>query len=219
LEVIRTAWNQGAVAVNYVEAVAFEKRDGSIIGARAVDRAGGRDFSIRARQVLNATGPWVDAVCQLAGDTDVPRLRPTKGVHLVAPDRGLDSALLLLHPRDGRVFFVIPWLGKTLIGTTDTEEDAPPDEARVTPEDVSYLLECFNHPFRTPLTGRDILSHFVGLRPLLRARPKEPSARSREFRLFASPSGLLSVAGGKYTTYRHMAEVVTDEVMRRQGRR
>lgn len=219
LEVIRTAWESGAVVVNYVEAVAFEKRAGVIGGVRAVDRAGSRELVIQARQILNATGPWVDAVCRLAGDTDGPHLQPTKGVHLVAPDLGLSSALLLLHPRDGRVFFVIPWLGKTLLGTTDTEEPSSPEEVRVTPEDVQYLLDGYNHHFGTPLSPREVLGHFVGVRPLLRARPQEPSAVSREFRVFASPSGLLSVVGGKYTTYRHMAEVITDTVMQRLGRR
>jgi glycerol-3-phosphate dehydrogenase len=219
LEVLQTAWHHGAIVANYVEAVAFEKTEGSIHGVRAVDRVAGGDFSIRARQVLNATGPWLDAICRLAGDDDGPRLRPTKGVHLVARDQGFESALLLLHPRDGRVFFVIPWLGKTLIGTTDTEEDLPPEEAAVTSQDVAYLLEGYNHHFRTPLANSDILGQFAGLRPLLRARPAEPSSRSREFRLFVSPSGLVSVGGGKFTTYRHMAEVITDMLVRRLGLR
>src|SRR5207245_1582004 len=106
-----------------------------------------------------------------------------------------------------------PWLGKTLVGTTDTEADAPPDDLTTTPDDVAYLLEGHNHYFAPPLSATDVLGHFAGLRPLLRARPADPSARSREFRLFTSPSGLLSVAGGKYTTYRHMAEVITDTVV------
>jgi glycerol-3-phosphate dehydrogenase len=219
LEVVRTACERGAVAANYVEAVAFEMREGVISGVRATDRLTGSEGTIRARQVLNATGPWVDSLCRLAGDTDTPYLKPTKGVHLVLADLGLDSALLLLHPRDGRVFFVIPWLGKTLVGTTDTEEDSPPDAVAVSDEDVAYLLEGFNHHFRTPLSPGNVLGRFVGVRPLLRSRPSDPSARSREFGVFASASGLLSVAGGKYTTYRHMAEVITDEVMKRLGRK
>jgi glycerol-3-phosphate dehydrogenase len=219
LEVLQTAWHHGAILANYVEAVAFERREGRITGVRTADRITGRDFSIRARQVLNATGPWVDAVCRLAGDDSGPHLRPTKGVHLVAPDLGLDSALLLLHPRDARVFFVIPWLGKTLIGTTDTEDDNPPEHLVVTTEDVSYLLEGFAHQFHTSLSEHDILGSFAGLRPLLHSRPAEPSSLSREYRLFDSPGGLLSVAGGKYTTYRHMAEVITDVVLKRLGLR
>ncbi len=125
--------------------------------------------------------------------------------------------MLLLHPRDGRVFFVIPWLGKTLVGTTDTEENHPPEAVQATPEDLGYLLEGFNHHFRTPLQLRDVLGCFAGLRPLLRDGGGSPSARSREWKLFTSPSGLLTVAGGKYTTYRHMAEVITDTVVKRLG--
>ena len=97
---------------------------------RALDRLGGRELRIRARQTLNAAGPWGDAVRRLAGDAAGPTLRPTKGVHVLAPGRGLTAAFLLLHPADGRVFFVIPWLGKTLIGTTDTVCDDPPDAYR-----------------------------------------------------------------------------------------
>ncbi|HZT78639.1 MAG TPA: glycerol-3-phosphate dehydrogenase [Gemmataceae bacterium] len=218
IEVVRTAALQGACVANYVEAVGFEKSAGTISGVRAVDHAGGGEFVLRARQVLNATGPWVDAVCRLAGDPGGPHLKPTKGVHLVVQDLGLSSAFLLLHPADGRVFFVIPWLGKTLIGTTDTEAAEPPDALAVTDADVAYLLQGYNHHFQPPLERRDILGTFVGLRPLIHSAAGTPSAQTREFRVFGSASGLLSVAGGKYTTYRHMAEVITDEVARRLGR-
>jgi glycerol-3-phosphate dehydrogenase len=219
LEVIRTAAQQGARVANYVEAAAFEKQGGEIAGIRAVDRIGGGDFAIRARQVLNATGPWVDTVCRLASDTTGPRLKPTKGVHLVAPGRGWTAAFLLLHPADGRVFFVIPWMGKTLVGTTDTLCDDTPDTLLVTSEEVEYLLAGFNHYFAPPFEKRDILGTFAGLRPLIRARSNDPSSLSREFQLFRSASGLLSVAGGKYTTYRRMAQVVTDTITQQLGRR
>jgi glycerol-3-phosphate dehydrogenase len=219
LEVVRTAALQGAAVANYVEAIGFEQSAGALKGVRAVDRIGGAEFSIRARQIINATGPWVDHVCRLAGDHTGPHLRPTKGVHLVVPGRNLTSAFLLLHPDDGRVFFVIPWLGKTLIGTTDTPWEQTPEAMMVTDTDVDYLLAGYNQYFDSPLKRGDVLNSFVGLRPLIRARPAEPSSLSREFQLFWSASGLLSVAGGKYTTYRRMAEVITDAVMRRLGRR
>jgi glycerol-3-phosphate dehydrogenase len=219
VEVVRTAALQGAQVANHVEAVGFELDGGTIRAVQAVDRVGGGRFAIRARQVLNATGPWVDAVCRLAGDVGPPHLRPTKGVHLVVPDRGLTAAFTLLHPADGRVLFVIPWLGKTLLGTTDTEYAAAPDDLSVTHQEMDYLLKAHNYYFSPPLTPDDVLSSFVGLRPLLAGRPGEPSARSREYRLFWSASGLLSVAGGKYTTYRRMAEVITDAIAGRLGRR
>jgi glycerol-3-phosphate dehydrogenase len=219
LEVLRTAAREGAHVANYVEAIAFEMSAGTIRGVRAVDRVGGREMLVRARVVLNATGPWVDALSRMAGDTSGPRLQPTKGVHIVVPDQGMSAAFLLLHPADGRVMFVIPWMGKTLIGTTDTFTPAGPDEMSVLPEEVTHLLDAYNRFFTRHLSTDDVLGSFAGLRPLIRARPGQPSSLSREFRLFSSPAGLLSVAGGKYTTYRSMAQHITDEVLRRLGRR
>jgi glycerol-3-phosphate dehydrogenase len=212
IEVLKTAAIAGACLANYVEVIAFES---GVV--RVVDRVGGAEFTIRARQVLNATGPWVDDVCRLAGDASGPHLKPTKGVHLIAPSRGLSSAFLLLHPTDGRVFFVIPWLGKTLIGTTDTLDAAAPDAVTVTPEDVAYLLQAHNYYFSPPLREQEMLGSFAGLRPLLQSKAGDPASMTRDFRVFASPSGMLSVAGGKYTTYRYMAEVITDEICRRLG--
>ena len=170
--------------------------------------------------MLNATGPWVDRVCRLAGDGDRPAPAADQGR---PPDHAgprAAAAFLLLHPDDGRVLFVIPWMGKTLIGTTDTDCDTAPDALTVTEAEVDYLLAGHNH-YLDAATGSpaDVLGSFAGLRPLLRSRPGEPSSLSREFRLFWSPSGLLTAAGGKYTTYRHMAEVITDAVAARLGRR
>ncbi len=217
LEVLRTAATNGAAVANYVEAVAFERQGGQVRGVRAWDRMAGRELRIEARQVLNATGPWADALRRLAGEADGPQQRPTKGVHLVAPGRGLAAAFLLLHPADGRVFFVIPWLGKTLVGTTDTACDDPPDHVAVTPQDVAYLLEGHNHYFSPPLATADLLSTFVGLRPLVRAGAGGPSDLSREYRVATGPTGLITVSGGKYTTYRRMAEDITDTVVERLG--
>jgi len=217
IEVMRTAACHGATVTNYVEAMAFEKDAGRIVGVQARDHIGGGVVTIRARQVLNATGPWSEAVRRLAGEDTGPMLRPTKGVHLIALDRGLRAAFLLLHPADGRVFFVIPWLGKTLIGTTDTEHPEGPDHLTVTSEDVRYLLEGHNHYFDSGLKESDLLNHFVGLRPLLLGNANNPSALTREFHLTESGAGLLTVAGGKYTTFRQMAEVITDAVTVRLG--
>ena len=219
IEVVRTAAAVGARSANYVEAVAFERHNGTLSGVRAVDHVSEAELRIEARLVLNATGPWVDEVCALAGEPGGQFLAPTKGVHILTSGRGLSAAFLLLHPRDGRVLFVIPWLGKTLIGTTDTVTPEGPDDLTVQPQEVAYLLEAHNHYLAPALEVRDVLGSFAGLRPLIRARPGEPSARSREFRIFEGPSGLVSVAGGKYTTYRHMAKVITDVVAQRLGRR
>jgi glycerol-3-phosphate dehydrogenase len=184
-----------------------------------VDHIDNVELTIRARQVLNATGPWVDAVCRLAGDEGGPYLQPTKGIHIVTAASGLSAACLLLHPSDGRVLFVIPWLGKTLIGTTDTVTPSGPDALTVQMDEIVYLLEAYNHYFTPPIGPRDVLGSFAGLRPLIRSRPGQPSALSREYRLIESPSGLLSIAGGKYTTYRRMAQEATDRVLNRLGMR
>jgi glycerol-3-phosphate dehydrogenase len=218
LEVVKTAANHGACVANHIEATAFVQAGDAITGVRVLDPVTGHDFQVRARQVLNAAGPWVDALCRLAGDPHLPHLRPTKGVHLVLPDLGFTAAFLLFHPRDGRVFFVIPWLGKTLLGTTDTFTEDSPDHLDVTGEEIAYLLEGYGHYFTNPLSAADVLNSFAGLRPLLAARTRSPSSLSREFRIFRSPGGLLSVAGGKYTTYRHMASAIVDEVERGLGR-
>jgi glycerol-3-phosphate dehydrogenase len=219
LEVVRAAMAEGARCVNYLEAVAIEASRSRGFRVAAQDRLHGQSLTIEARQVLNAAGPWGDQVLSLAGDASEPLLQPTKGVHIILPGQGLESALLLLHPDDGRVFFVIPWLGKTLIGTTDTEFSQNPDSLETTPEDISYLVRGYEHYFPAEAGAKTVLGSFVGLRPLLRARPSDPSSRSREFRVFTSSSGLITVAGGKYTTYRQMAETVTDRIAERLGRR
>ncbi len=219
LEVLRTAAIQGARVVNYVEAVGFERKSSAMVNVRAQDHIRGQTLSIQARQIVNATGPWADAVRRLAGAAGEPLLAPTKGVHLVVPPCGLKAALLVLHPADVRVFFIIPWLGKTLIGTTDTADADAPEKLQVTKEDIDYLLQGYNHYLEPPLRAADVLGHFAGLRPLARVKPgsvsEAPSARSRDFEVVSGPDFLLSVVGGKYTTYRHMAEVVTDAVVRR----
>lgn len=212
VEVLRTAVEHGANAANYVEAVAFEKG-----GVRVYDHVGDREMQLNARMIVNATGPWGDVVCRLAGDAGVPHLQATKGVHLVVRDLGLSAAFLLLHPRDGRVFFVIPWLGKTLIGTTDTEHPGSPDDVTATTEDVAYLLEGYNRHLNPPLSDGDVISAFAGLRPLMRSKPGDPSSRSREYALLWTRPDLLTVIGGKYTTYRAMAEAIVDAVAARLG--
>jgi glycerol-3-phosphate dehydrogenase len=218
LEAVRTAWLHGARVANHVEATAFERNGGRLTGARAVDHLTGAELRIRARVILNAAGPWGDAVRRLAGDAGEPLLAPTKGVHLVAPGRGLTAAFLLLHPADGRVFFAMPWLGKTLIGTTDTDWARGPDDVGAEAADVAYLLAGHNHHFDPPVAADELLGVFAGLRPLLRTTG-DPSSRSREYRIVEGPGGLLTVAGGKYTTYRAMAETITDQVVRRLGLR
>jgi glycerol-3-phosphate dehydrogenase len=219
LTVLETAARHGAVLANYVAAVDFEKHQGTISGVWAEDILSRERFLLRGKVVLNATGPWGDAVARLAGDAGGPYLQPTKGVHLIAPWRPLFAAYLLLHPLDGRVFFVIPWMGKTLIGTTDTYPDADADSLQVQPQEITYLLDGYNAYFDPCLRAEEVMGSFAGLRPLMRASANDPSSLPREFRLVASPSGLVTVVGGKYTTFRQMAESIVDSLSPRLGQR
>jgi glycerol-3-phosphate dehydrogenase len=221
LETLLSARDAGAVAVSYARVVGFVKESGRVVGVRLSDRLGGRELTVRGRAVVNATGPWVDAVSAM-DEPGPPRLRPTKGVHIVVPRAriGHEAAIVLHAVRDGRVMFVIPWDECSLVGTTDTDH---PEGAEVAPtverEDVAYLLDTVNHYFpATALRPADVVSAFAGLRPLV--APEEgadaaPSDVSREEEIFTSRSGLITIAGGKLTTYRLIAAEVVDRVAKR----
>ncbi len=219
LENLLGAEHAGATCVNYVSVEEFGKGNGKVEGARVRDRDGdGGGFTIRARIVLNATGPWLDRVRLLDDPAATPVLRLTKGVHLVVDrDRiGNRNAIVLHAVRDGRILFVIPWGDHSLVGTTDTDFTGPPDEVSADSNDVAYLLETVNHYFPAAKLGEhDIVSTFAGLRPLVATVPGEaPSKISREDALIESPSQLLSLGGGKLTTYRRVAIQVVDRVTR-----
>ena len=229
LEVALTAVQHQAVACNYVEAVHFDLAAGRPAIVQVRDHVAGQTIEVRAQQVLNATGPWVDRVRELAGgSSEAPALQPTKGVHVILAgtpfaDDGeplsRHTAFTLLHPTDGRVFFVLPWMGHTLLGTTDTFCDESGDALNVSVDDEQYLVDGYNHYFSPAVDRASIKGRFAGLRPLLRSDANDPSARSREFRVIEDANGLLSVAGGKYTTYRAMAEVITNRIGDRLGNR
>jgi glycerol-3-phosphate dehydrogenase len=214
LEVVLTSMALGAAAANYVEAVEM-RRDGAgrISGCNVVDRLSGEHFGISARQIVNAAGPWLDDVGRIDDAASEPMLSPTKGVHVVLPDIGLDVGLLVTHPADGRVMFILPWMHRTLVGTTDTFFDAEPEEARADAADTDYLLAAASHYCGRAFGRGDVTATLVGLRPLLHAKGTGPSAVSREFTIRRSKSGMWSIAGGKYTTYRSMAEKLVDQLI------
>lgn len=226
LEVVRTAASCGANIANYVEAIGMDVSASTGV-ALLRDRLTEEKIEVRARQVLNTTGPWVDGIRRLAGEKDAtPALQPTKGTHVIIKgtpfaDGGEpgseQTAFTLLHPEDGRVFFVLPWMGHTLLGTTDTFSPESADALTVTKAEEHYLLDGYNCYFKPALNLEDVRGRFAGLRPLLRSASSDPSARSREFRIIEGPHSLLSVAGGKWTTYRHMAELITDRICQRLG--
>ncbi len=220
LETLLSARDEGAVAVSYARAVGFVKQDGRVVGARISDRIGGRDLVVRARVVVNAAGPWLDAVNAM-DQPGPPLLRPTKGVHVVVPRAriGHEAAIVLHAVQDGRLMFVIPWDACSLIGTTDTDHPDGAEPPTVEPADVAYLLDTVNHYFPSAqLAPRDVVSAFAGLRPLV-APPAgagaAPSDVSREEEISTAPSGVITIAGGKLTTYRLIAQQVVDRVAAR----
>jgi len=215
---VRSAMRAGALAANYVETTALLKPDGRVRGAVVRDVLTGQTATIRANVVVNATGPWSDQLRRLDDPQATPILRLTKGAHVTVPRRRLanEHAVTLLSPVDGRVMFVLPWDDLAYIGTTDTDADASPDGLRVTAADVTYLLRSANAAFpHAHLAPNDVVSAWVGLRPLLRADHADPSQVSREHKVFASEQGLITIAGGKLTTYRVMARDVVDRVAAR----
>jgi glycerol-3-phosphate dehydrogenase len=219
LETILSAEQAGAVTANYVTVERLEKQDGRIRGAvvRDLDREGG-PIPVSALAVVNATGPWLDRIRALDDPLAPPVLRPTKGVHVVVPrDRvGNRNAVVLQAVRDRRVLFVIPWEEHSIVGTTDTDFRGTPDSVAADDEDVAYLLETVNFYFpEARLRGGDVVATFAGLRPLIAGTQSEaPSEVSREEEIFESASGLMSLGGGKLTTFRRIAVKVVNRVAR-----
>ena len=219
LATMRSAARAGALVANYAEVMSLLKPDGAVRGAVVRDVLTGETRSVRALVVVNAGGPWVDALRRLDDPSAPPLLRPTKGAHVAVPRKriGNERAITLFSAIDGRVMFVLPWGELSYIGTTDTDADASPDAVRVTAEDVTYLLRSANAAFpNAHLAANDVVSVWVGLRPLLGQDPAaSPSQVSREHRVVESAQGLITIAGGKLTTYRVMARDVADRVAAR----
>lgn len=216
IEVVKKAVESGADAVNYVKAEELLYEDGQLVGVKARDLVGGNVFAIRARKVVNATGPWVDTVRELDRSKHGKTLRLTKGVHLVFDGSRfpLRQAVYFDTP-DGRMVFAIPRDGKTYVGTTDTDYTGDTAHPRMTVADRDYVVAASNFMFpEMKLTVDDVEASWAGLRPLIYEEGKSPSEVSRRDEIFRSPSGLLTIAGGKLTGYRKMAETVTDRLAR-----
>jgi len=213
----RSAHLHGATVVNHVRVVGLMRTEGRVVGVRAVDKFTGREIEVRAKVTVNAAGVWADGVRELDERYGGPMTRPTKGVHLVVPRSRLSSqhAVTFDSPRDGRHVFLIPWGDFVLIGTTDTDYEGDLDRLAADPDDVEYLLEAIWHTFPgAQIEHDDIVSTFAGLRPLIFA-PGGAYAVSREHEIVESPSGLITVAGGKLTTHRLMGRQLADLVQKR----
>ena len=217
----RGAHEAGAAIVPHAEVVGFLRAGARVTGARVRDGIGGGVATVRARVVLNATGPWSDEVRRMADPRAKPRLRTTKGVHIMVPRERLANrnAITFRSPIDGRVMFVLPWGDFSYVGTTDTDFRGSPSDVRADAEDVRYLLESANSIFpAAKLTDADVVSTWAGLRPLLAPLEtdggRSESATSREHEIWQDRGGLLNIAGGKLTTYRVMASEAADEAAR-----
>jgi glycerol-3-phosphate dehydrogenase len=212
MEVMKSAAGMGVVAVNYASVVGFELTDGRIDRVSIRDELSGDAITARARVVVNGAGPWVDAVRLLSEQGEKPRLHLTKGIHLgIRRERLPLSRIVVMNARDKRGVFAIPRGAVTYLGTTDTSYLKPEDYPQITMEDVTYLLDAANRTFGIePLTAADIVSAWAGLRPLLHQEGKKPSELSRKDEVMLGANGLVSVAGGKLTTFRRMAERVVD---------
>ena len=213
LALARTAASHGATLVNYCAAVSLIKRGGQVRGAVLRDGETGDEFTVEAKVVVNATGPFCDELRRLDDPEARPIIAPSQGTHLVLP-RGFlpgDAAIMVPGTRDGRVMFAIPWLGRTLVGTTDVGIAAATAEPVPRDDEIDFLLETANAYLARHATRQDILSAFAGIRPLVSGEGASTSSLSREHSLLIDPmSGLLTVAGGKWTTYRRMAEDAVD---------
>jgi glycerol-3-phosphate dehydrogenase len=221
ITLVKTFAEAGGETVNYARVVAFERdAAGKLATAIVTDKFAGRDFVVHARSFVNAAGPNADNVRRMA-TPDVPlRIKFSKGVHLILPLEILCSTEAMLIPKteDGRVLFAIPWLGSLLVGTTDDEIDSP-DNLHLEAEEVQYLLRHLNRYLAQPVSTARIVSAMVGVRPLVssgESRSTKNIARTHEVEL-DSKSGLISIMGGKWTTYRAMAQDTIDAVQKYLG--
>ncbi len=228
LETALSATEVGAVIAPWVKATRLHHDEhGTLTGATVEDVLTGASKEVTASVIINATGPWTDSTVAMAAappdeDAEIkspaPVLRPTKGVHIVVPKDVLpvNHAVVCFHPDDGRVLFALPWSDATYVGTTDTDYDGDPSDVRAERSDVEYLQAAMARYFpEHPVTDDDIICTWAGLRPLVSPPSKDgeemdESSVSREHRIIVSKSGLITIAGGKLTTYRLMSKEVVD---------
>jgi glycerol-3-phosphate dehydrogenase len=210
-----TAVERGAVALNHTEVTGLLKANKRLSGLKVREESSGQEFEIHADVIINATGPFTDRIRNLEDPECKPILKASSGIHIVLDKRFSPPTTGLLIPKteDGRVLFLLPWLGHTLVGTTDNpaqvQENPKPAE-----EDIQYILRHLKKYFDVPVTRQDVLSSWSGLRPLV-ADPKaaDTAKLSRDHVIHVGPAGLMSITGGKWTTYRKMAQDAVDHAI------
>lgn len=227
-----TAIDKGATCLNYMEVKQLIKKDGKIVGVHAQDRENFKDYFVKAKCVVNATGPWADRILDMDADPEgkppadgplPPKMVvPSLGVHVVLPEYYCPRDIGLLDPStsDGRVMFFLPWQGKVLAGTTDTPLKLVPENPIPSEEDIQDILNELQKYMVFPVAREDVLLAWSGIRPLVRDPAKIPKhgdsgtqALVRSHLLTTSPSGLITISGGKWTTYREMAEETVNKVV------
>lgn len=221
VNIAQTCAEQGGVVVNYMKVHGLVKsQQGKVTGVKAQDLETGQAYELHAKVVVNATGVFVNEVLQMDSPLNLPLVRPSQGVHVVL-DRsfiGGDSALMLPKTSDGRVLFAVPWQGHALVGTTDTPINSPSLEPTALEEEVAFILETAGQYLVRKPGRSDVLSVFAGLRPLAhQGKGNSTKEVSRSHKLIVSPSGLVTITGGKWTTYRKMAEDTVDKVIKVGG--
>ncbi len=223
MAVIRTAARSGAVITNYTEVTAFSIEQKQLRGARIRDNISGATIDIRARHIVNATGIFAEHVEALTGTEPQIQIEPSKGVHLVLSREMLhvgQEAIVLPETEDMRILFIVPWESRVIFGTTDTGS-GPLDHPTATQVDIEYLLKYLNRYLTVRVTKADIISTYAGYRPLIKPRKQNASTAklSRTHVVLKNPTGLVSIVGGKLTTYRRMAQDTVDVLSKRDGRK
>jgi glycerol-3-phosphate dehydrogenase len=212
----------GAVMLNGAEVTEVLSRDGRAVGVAAIEAESGERFEVEAENVVNATGVWADRIGAVVSDEeDVPRISPSRGSHLLLDraDLSTGSAACIVPAGEGRHIFALPWYGRTLVGTTDNDYDGDVDRPQPGEAEVEYLLEAVNAFFGTELGERDLVGAYAGVRPLLSTGdPKKSVDISRKAELYETSSRMLTITGGKLTTWRRMAKQTVDRLVEREGR-
>lgn len=219
IAVLRTATQLGAMVANYAEVTGFDKRDGKVVAAHVRDQIDGREVIVRARHIVNAAGVFAERVSALTGDESKVAVAPSKGIHLVVDTKRvgmLDTGVVLPETDDGRILFVLPWGDRAVVGTTDTGE-GDLDHPEATSEDIDYLIRHVNRYLKVNLTRDDLIGVYAGYRPLVRSREKPTSNLSRTHIVLQEDNGMVTIVGGKLTTYRRMAQDTIDTLAQRDG--
>ena len=223
LTILGEAERFGAVCANRCEVEGLVERDGSAGGVLCRDVDGGGEFELQAENVVSATGVWADKIRpgELYAEQEMPHIAPSRGTHVTLShdDLPVTGAGVIVPAGEGRTIFVLPWLGRTLIGTTDNDYDGGLDHVPPDPDDIEYLLEATNDYFSLSLTVADLTGAYAGVRPLISTGdPKKSVDISRKAELYETSSGLVTITGGKLTTWRRMAKMAVARIVEREGR-